>query len=134
MRVFLDTNVLVSAFSTRGICADVVRAVLVEHQLVIGEAVLDELTRVLSHKMKVPTPIVAEIEALLRREAVVISEATPRNLGLRDRDDETVVAEALEGLATVLVTGDRDVLDAADQIPVDVVSPRGFWERLKGRD
>jgi predicted nucleic acid-binding protein len=54
LRVFLDTNVLVSSFTTRGICADVVTVVVAEHQLVLGETVLVELTRVLAEKMKVP--------------------------------------------------------------------------------
>ena len=30
-------NVLVSAFATRGVCADVLRVVLAEHTLVTGE-------------------------------------------------------------------------------------------------
>ena len=131
MRVFLDTNVLVSAFATRGICADVLTIALSEHQLVVGETVLEELTRILSAKMKVPPAVVAEIEGLLRREAVVTSGASTLELDLRDKDDEAVVEEAVEGLASVLVTGDRDLLDAADRIPVEVLSPRGFWEKLK---
>jgi len=47
VRVFLDTNVLVSAFATRGVCADLVRFVLAEHTLVTSEVVLRELRRVL---------------------------------------------------------------------------------------
>ena len=47
MRVFLDTNVLVSAFATRGLCADVLRLILAEHTLVTGEVVLRELRRAL---------------------------------------------------------------------------------------
>ena len=52
MKVDLDTNVLVSAFGTRGICADILTVVLAEHELVVGEAVLSELSRVLHTKMK----------------------------------------------------------------------------------
>ena len=131
MRIFLDTNVLVSAFSTRGICTDVVTVVLAEHQLVTGDTVLAELTRVLSTKMKVPAAAVSEIEALLRREAVVISDATDPGIQLRDPDDVAVVGEAIEGLAVLLVTGDRDLLDVADRLPVETLSPRGFWEKLQ---
>ena len=47
MRVFLDTNVPVSAFATREICAAVLRVMLAEHTLVTGEVVLRELGRVL---------------------------------------------------------------------------------------
>ena len=36
MRVFLDTNMLVAAFATRGLCEDVLRTTLSEHELVIG--------------------------------------------------------------------------------------------------
>ncbi len=47
MRVFLDTNVLVSAFATRGLSADVFRRALAEHMLLTGEVVLRDLRLVL---------------------------------------------------------------------------------------
>jgi len=40
VRVCLDTNVLVAAFATRGLCADVLRAVLTEHVPVLGDVIL----------------------------------------------------------------------------------------------
>jgi hypothetical protein len=48
LRVFLDTNVLVAAFATRGLCADVLRLVLVHHELVTSAVVVAELQRALS--------------------------------------------------------------------------------------
>ena len=134
MRVFLDTNVLVSAFATRGICTDIVTVVLSEHQLVTGEAVLSELKRVLTKKMKLPAAAVTEIEAPLRREAVVVSHPADPGVQLRDEDDVLVLGEAIEGLASVIVTGDRDFLDVADQLPIETLSPRVFWEKLQRRD
>jgi putative PIN family toxin of toxin-antitoxin system len=133
LRVFLDTNVLVSAFTTRGICADIVTVVVAEHQLVLGETVLAELARVLSKKMGVPATTIEETESFLRREGVVVSHASKPDVELRDTDDVLVLADALEGLAEVLVTGDRDFLDAAHNLPLDILSPRGFWERIQER-
>ena len=132
MRVSLDTNVLVSAFTTRGICADVLAVVLAEHQLVLGEKVLGELSRVLREKMRMPEDSVVEAEGFLRQEAAVISKGTAVEAPVRDHDDIEVLAEAVGGLADVLVTGDRDLLDVADQLPLEVLSPRGFWEKLHG--
>ncbi len=43
MKVFFDTNVLIAAFATRGLCADLFAHVLLEHDLVVGEVVLTEL-------------------------------------------------------------------------------------------
>lgn len=133
MRAFLDTNVLVSAFTTRGICTDILSLVLAEHQLVIGEAVLGELGRVLEAKMRMPKKTVAESEALLRREGIVVSGAVEISFDIRDSDDVVVLGEALQGEAEVVVTGDRDLLEVADESPIEIVSPRGFWEVLQGR-
>ena len=130
MRVSLDTNVLVSAFTTRGICADILAVVLAEHQLVLGEKVLGELSRVLEQKMRMPKDSVVEAQAFLRQEAAVISQGADVVAVIRDPDDAEVLAEAVAGLADVLVTGDRDLLDVASTLPLEVLSPRGFWEKL----
>lgn len=50
MKVFLDTNVLVSAFMARGLCADLFRYVLAEHEVLTGEVNLVEFRRILRHK------------------------------------------------------------------------------------
>ena len=132
MRVSLDTNVLVSAFTTRGICADVLAVTLAEHQLVLGEKVLGELSRVLEQKMGMPSEAVLETQAFLRQEAAVISQQADVEVSIRDPDDVEVLAQAVSGLADVLVTGDRDLLDVAGQLPIEVLTPRGFWEKLHG--
>lgn len=132
MKVFLDTNVLVAAFATRGLCADLFAHVLLEHELIVGDVVLDELREKLRTKLKLPKKTIDEIEALLRESVVV---KTPSNhLGLRigDPDDEWVVASAMAGGAEVLVTGDAAVLKAAKRAPLPILSPRGLWERLRG--
>jgi len=127
VRVFLDTNVLVSAFATRGLCADVMRHVLAEHELVVGEVVLRELRRVLRTKIKVPAAVVTAIEGVLREHEVVPKPRSTPPLALRDASDRWVLASAIAGRADVLVTGDRDLLEIAAQSPVPIVDPRGFW-------
>lgn len=54
MRVFIDTNVLVSAFATRGLSADVMTLVLREYELVISGDVLAEFDRVCRTKLRLP--------------------------------------------------------------------------------
>lgn len=131
MRVFLDTNVLVSAFATRGLCADVMRQVLAEHELVIGEVVLRELRKALRLKLKLPPATVTAIEELLRESEVIPRPRTPSELEVRDPDDRWVLASAIAGRADVLVTGDRDLLEVAARSPVRIIDPRGFWTLLR---
>lgn len=131
MRVFFDTNVLVSAFLARGLCADLLRLVLSEHTLVSGEVVLAELRDVLSRKGRVPVQQIEAIEAFLRDQPVAPRPAAILQLGLVDADDEWVLASAVLAQADLFVTGDQGVL-ACTTPPLPLLNPRGCWERLRG--
>ena len=131
MRILLDTNVLASAFGTRGLCADVLRVALSDHELVVPEVVLAELRRVLQKQFKVPRLLVQEIESLLREHQVISKPANPGPVRLRDRSDEWVIASALDGRADIIVSGDGDLLALGDTGPVPVLSPRQFWDSIQ---
>ena len=131
MRVFLDTNVLAAAFTTRGLCADVVRYVLAEHQLITGNVILDELHAVLTRRFKLPDSTTKDILDLLRSQEVVAKPKEPASTPIRDPDDAWVLASATEGRGDVLITGDRDLLDIAASAPLQILSPRGFWEFVR---
>ena len=131
MRVSLDTNVLVSAFATRGLCADVFRHILAEHDLIIGEVVIVELRRVLRDRIKIPAPVITSIEQLLRDQIVVPKPSEPHSLPIRDPGGRWVLASAAAGKADVLVTGDSDQSDMASQSPIKIVDPRGFWTMVR---
>ena len=132
MRVFLDTNVLISAYMARGLCADLMRHILTEHELMTGEVNLGELRRVLLEKFKAPEVMIAALEAELRDHSIVPMPTTPSDLPIRDADDRWVLASAVTGKADLLVTGDRDLLAVADAASLPIVDPRGCWERLRG--
>jgi uncharacterized protein len=131
VRVALDTNVLVSAVATRGLCSDVFNLVLAEHELIVGEAVLSELRRVLSEKIRVPSKTIDEFVALIRQEATVVKKAEQLTVKIRDKADVPVLSEAVAGNAEVLVTGDADLTSIAEKLPLQILSPRGFWEQLR---
>lgn len=131
MRVFLDTNVLVSAFATRGLCSDVLRVILAEHTLLASELVLRELKRTLRVRIRMPATVVDEIEKFLREQEIVPTPSTPPDVPIRDVDDRWILAAAIHGKADVLVTGDRDLLDVADRAPIEILDPRSFWRTLR---
>lgn len=132
MRVFLDTNVLISAFTARGLCADLLEIVLKNHHLQTGEFVLNELDRVLTTKLKVPRSFTDQTIEFLRRFHV---EPLPENMSatfIRDEDDRWVLETAIGARADLLVTGDRDLLDISDQILVPkIITPRQFIEKYR---
>lgn len=132
MRVFLDTNVLVSGFATRGLSADVIRLLLTEHDLLTSEIVLSETRRVLHEKLGVPAERVNEIEGLLRRYHVEPTPKVNSPVEVRDPDDELVLASAIAAEAEILITGDKDLLDVANQVEaLRIMTPRTFWESVR---
>lgn len=133
MKVFLDTNVLVSAFATRGLCADLLREILAEQELVTGEVVLEELERILAGRFAVPENILADILGLLRSYLVIPRPETTSGVQVRDQDDAWVLATALASGAEVFVTGDQDLLTLGKAAGMRITDPRGFWNLLKGR-
>ena len=131
MRVVLDTNVLIAAFATRGLCEDVLRTILVEHKLVTSRFILDELERVLSDKLKMPASKVRAVTTFIRQTALIVEPQNLPSWPANDLDDRWVVATAIDGDARILVSGDRDLQNPPQNLPLEVLTPREFWERLK---
>ncbi|MGH7419878.1 MAG: PIN domain-containing protein, partial [Candidatus Rokuibacteriota bacterium] len=86
MKVFFDTNVLISAFTTRGLSADLLRIVLAEHELLTGEVNLTEFRRVLRQRFRVPPPAIEVAEEQLRAHTIIPKPAAPCDLTMRDPD------------------------------------------------
>lgn len=134
MKVFLDTNVLVSRFATYCLCADVIRLVLAEHELITADVVLTELKRVLKHKIQLPGEQIQEILAFLESQTVQPKPISPSSTPVRDEDDQWVLASPLAAKADVFVAGDKDLLDVADGVSgLTITDPRGFWNLAKKR-
>lgn len=131
MRVFLDTNVLVSAFASRGLCAEVLELVLLDHDLILGRNVLRELDKALREKVKLPVVRAAEIVDFVSGEAAeVVDKAEAATVNV-DAADALVLGEALAGQVEAFVTGDPALLRVAAVGALKIVSPRQFWAILR---
>ncbi len=135
MRAVLDPNILISALLSRsGSPALIVSRWLAgEFELIVSEALLNELRRALAYP-KLETRIRAdesdEFLNLLRDTAVLIEDPTARRHRSADPGDDYLVALA-EAAQAVLVSGDQHVLDLADELPIRTA--RAFLETLDSR-
>ena len=129
MRVFLDTNVFISAFLTKSVSSTLIDIVAEEYDLVLGEIVLEETTRVLRDRFGVEESLLKEFVADLTSMAIhnEPKPTTPGIIEVRDPDDSVVLQTAMNAEVDILITGDKDLLVLADEIEKPkIMKPRAF--------
>ncbi|HEY5345579.1 MAG TPA: putative toxin-antitoxin system toxin component, PIN family [Verrucomicrobiae bacterium] len=128
MRVVFDTNVLVSAFTSIGLCHQAYERALTRTDIIIAHRLLDELHRTLVGKMKIEKSLADEILAELADELEVIKPLPLSKPICRDKDDDWVLATALTGHGEIIVSGDKDLLVLKQFQGIKILSPRQFIE------
>ena len=130
MKVFLDTNVLISALATRGLCAELYERLLMEHEVMIGEPVVAEVLDIMRRKFRAGDDLLAKVEAELRLLEIVPAQPAAPKLPIKDREDPWIIACALAGKADCFVTGDAELLELVKVENLPIFSPRVCWEKL----
>ena len=130
MRIALDSSVLIAAHISRaGVCAELLEDVLLHHELVISEFILEELCRKLVGKFNFPKRDADQVAAFLRRVGIVVLPAAlPPNL-CRDPTDVPVLGTAVTGDCALLVSVDRDLLDMRTVHDIPIIRPGDYWRR-----
>lgn len=134
MRVVLDPNVLVSAvISTAGPPREIVVAWIDGHfDLVASPALVDELRGVLARprfRRWVSEATTTEFIEGIADDALMIDDPPPLAGLSPDPDDDYLIALARATNADYLVSGDRHLLELADQLP-PVLTPRAFIDLI----
>lgn len=130
MRLFLDTNVLVSALTTRGLCSELLEFVVDRHELLISDHLLKELRRVLAEKFRQPAPVINGYLGFLSLHGEMVNPVQDPGISLRDPDDLPILCAAAGGKADALVTGDTELLALGKPLGLRIVSPREAWVTL----
>lgn len=127
----MDTNVLIAAFTTQGLCRLVFELCLNQHEVVINEEILGELKEKLHVKFKIPSTEVRETLLFLRKNVRLEPPAHLEKNVCRDPDDLPILGTAVSSKSDVVVTGDNDILVLTGIQGIPILSPREFWEHLR---
>lgn len=128
MKAVFDTNVLIAAFLSEGVCAKLlIRARKKQFQLVTCPFVMQEFERVMMKKFKATRAEMVEALELVEEAAQIRVEAEEEVAEVcRDRDDDNVLACARAAQADYLVTGDADLLVLVSHGGTTIIAPRDF--------
>jgi putative PIN family toxin of toxin-antitoxin system len=132
-RIVLDTNILVSAFLfPRSIPGRILDAVLGGHRLLMSITVAAEVIDVMRREKFDSFLSVErrdELVASLIRDSELIETATTIT-SCRDLKDNKILELAVDGNASVIVTGDSDLLTLHPFQKIAIISPRNFLQSI----
>ena len=135
MRITLDSSVLIAAHISRaGVCAELLEDVLLHHELVISDFILEELGRKLTEKFNFPKREADQVAAFLRRVSDVVRLADLPSDLCRDPTDVPVLGTAVAGECALLISVDRDLLDMQTIHEIPIVRPGEYWRRASEID
>lgn len=138
LRAFIDTNILMAAFITEGLCSEILeRARDREFLGFISPFVMNELRGVLDREFSE-----REFSRPKKETMKLIEEAleiiNPDEIGVkvegvceRDPSDDNILAGALASKVRFIVTGDSDLLDLKEFRGIRILKPREFITELE---
>ena len=128
MKAVFDTNVLIAAFLTEGLCSGLLlRARKQAFNLVLCDDIIGEFQGILTKKFKLSSSDISEITTIVTEATSEILHQTA-SLGriCRDPDDDMVIACAVDANADYIVTGDEDLLILKRYKDIVIINPRNF--------
>ena len=128
MKALFDTNVLLAAFLTEGVCAKLLTRARKRHfDLITCPFILHEFERILAKKFSAAKQEKERALELITEAAQAIVQTSEIPSGAcRDSDDDNVLACAVKAAAEYLVAGDKDLLHMKTFKGIRIVTPRDF--------
>jgi putative PIN family toxin of toxin-antitoxin system len=131
-RLVVDTNVLISRLLARNsVAAQAVRKAMDSSQLLVSSETMHELSDVLFRPRFDPYISPADrlvFLTLLRRTALFIDEIETVK-ACRDPKDDKFLALAVTGRASLILSGDSDLLTLHPFREIEILSPRQYLQR-----
>lgn len=131
MFVLLDSNVWLAALAHEGFCRRVIDSAAPVCTFVSTPFICAEVREKLVTKFRRTEEKADQLIAKLTSVSLLRADPLEIAAPLRDPNDQPILAAAVANRCQFLVTGDGDLLVLKSFAGVELVSVRGFAERLK---
>ncbi|MEE8324287.1 MAG: putative toxin-antitoxin system toxin component, PIN family [Candidatus Humimicrobiaceae bacterium] len=132
MKVFFDTNVIISAFITHGHASEVFEHCLSIHKCYTSDQVLAELEKNLRKKFGYSDSETKKVMDFTKENLVIIKNYKKNTVSIcMDPDDDNILIAAVSIGADCIMTGDKDLKVLKNYKGINIISPKSFWELEK---
>jgi len=128
VKAVFDTNVLIAAFLTEGLCSGLlIRARKQAFNLVLCDDIIQKFEGILMKKFKLTSIDISEISTIvLEAASEILHKLGPIPNICRDPNDDMIIACAIDAAADYIVTGDEDLLILKRYKDIVIINPRNF--------
>jgi putative PIN family toxin of toxin-antitoxin system len=139
IRVVFDANILVSGFPAwRGTLAEMMRRWRnQEFEVILSEPILDEVERAWAKpywRAQLPPDRVSLYMGAIQRRATMVTITAAIARIASHAEDDLVLATAISGGASHVVTGDRRLRAVGQHEGITMLTPREFVELLQRQE
>jgi len=128
VKIFFDTNVVVSAIITRGFSFDVIKDSIYKHEVFYTAYLLKEVQKVLSTKFPVSDKTIKNAVSLLKKYFIEGKTSPTIDKICRDPDDNQILADAVANEIEILITADKDLLVFKKYKGITIILPKDYWK------
>jgi len=131
MQVVVDTNVLISAIFFGGKPELILEAWRTgKLDLLITEEILSEYVDVL-HRIseKYPRVNISKIIPLITKCGILVEPQILNQIICEDPDDDKFIAAALGSLSSIIISGDKHLLDVSGYSGIEMIKPAAFVKK-----
>jgi putative PIN family toxin of toxin-antitoxin system len=131
MRIVVDTNILISALGWKegNEYKILMKCFQNEHTLLISPEILEEFSRVaLRPKFKFTTDEIDEFKEKILEASEMIVPEIEINIITKDIEDNRILEAAVSGNVSVIISGNKHVLDVGEYQNIKILRSSEFLE------
>lgn len=130
MRIFFDTNVIISGFVSQGYSFDVIKDAANKHEVYCTEYLLKETKKILSTKFPLSGETINSIISTIKEQFIDGETANTVEKISRDPKDDQILADAVTNKIDVIITGDKDLLELKNYQGIKIILPKDYWKLI----
>ena len=131
MKIYFDTNVIISAFLTMGSSFEVIIDAVEQHEVYYTDFLIYEIERILAEKFHFSKPSVKEKTDFIRRHFIKGETAKVVISLAKDKNDNTILSDALCNNVDLFITGDKELLEIKQHKSLRIITPAEYWIIVK---